>query len=113
MEISHERCEELVAEALDLMSDDLLKAIDNVALFVEDEHPEDPDLLGLYEGIPLTERDHYSAVMPDKITIYRKPHCAIFQDEVRIREEIVATVRHEVRHHLGGTHERGEEFGWD
>ena len=71
MEVSHERFEALVAEALDLIPDDLAEAIDNLAVFVVDESPEDPELLGLYDGIPLTDREHYGGmIMPDRIFIY-------------------------------------------
>ena len=71
--MSRERFEELVSDALDLIPAELAAAIDNVVVLVEDRHPEDSDLLGLYEGIALTERDSsYAGALPDTITIFRE-----------------------------------------
>ena len=109
-----ERFETLVAEALDLIPDDLHALIDNLAVFAIDEHPEDPDLLGLYDGIPLTERENYGGmIMPDRIFIYRLPICALSEAEPEIVEQIQVTVVHEVAHHFGISDERLEELGWD
>ena len=114
MEVSHERFEVLVAEALDLIPEELTAAIDNLAVFVEDRSPEDPELLGLYDGIPLTEREHYGGmIMPDRISIYRKAICDICEDEKEIVEQVRITVIHEVAHHFGIDDERLEELGWD
>ena len=65
--------EELVVAALDGLPPEMARNFRNVAVVVEDEHPDDPDLLGLYEGVPLTERDVYSGVLPDRISVYRIP----------------------------------------
>ena len=75
LEMTREEFEELVAEALDRIPPELTRLMDNVAVFVEDEPPaDDPELLGLYEGTPLTERgEWYAGVLPDRITIYRGP----------------------------------------
>lgn len=113
MEVSHERFEALVAEAWDRILDEFAGAIDNLVLFVVDESPEDPELLGLYHGIPLTDRGHYSGEMPDRIFIYRKPICAQCDDEDEIVEQVWTTVVHEVFHHFGTDDERLEELGWD
>ena len=114
MEVSPERFEALVAGALDLIPDDLSDAIDNLAVFVADESPEDPELLGLYDGIPLTEREHYGGmIMPDRIFIYRRAICDIAADEDEIVEQVRITVIHEVAHHFGIDDERLEELGWD
>ncbi|MCY3785182.1 MAG: metallopeptidase family protein [bacterium] len=113
MEVSHERFEALVAEALDLIPDELAEAIENLWVSVEDCSPDDPELLGLYYGIALTDREHYSGVMPDRIYIYRKPICALCEDEEEIREQVKVTVIHEVAHHFGIDDERLEELGWD
>jgi predicted Zn-dependent protease with MMP-like domain len=64
-----EEFEQLVAEALDDLPPELAAQFRNVAVVVEDEHPEEPDLVGLYEGVPLTEREHYSGVLPDRIRV--------------------------------------------
>lgn len=75
--MTREEFEELVAEALDRIPPELTRLMDNVAVFVEDEPPaDDPELLGLYEGTPLTERgEWYAGVLPDRITIYRGRRC--------------------------------------
>ena len=114
MEVSPERFEALVAEALDLIPDDLSDAIDNLAVFVAEESPEDPELLGLYDGIPLTEREHYGGmIMPDRIFIYRRAICALSDVESEVIEQIRITVVHEIAHHFGIDDERLTELGWD
>ena len=87
----------------------------NVEIVVEDENPEDPDLLGLYTGIPLTERgSDYAAVLPDRIEIYRLPLEEEFGDDPSVlEEEIRVTVLHELAHHFGIDDDRLEELGWD
>ena len=65
--------EDHVRAALDELPPDLAEALQNVAVVVEDEHPEDPDLFGLYHGVPLPERGDMSGQLPDKISIYRIP----------------------------------------
>ena len=80
---------------------------------VEDRHPEDPELLGLYEGIPLTERgDSYFGVLPDRISIYRLALCEMCDDEEDLVEEIRITVVHEIAHHMGIDDEELHELGW-
>ena len=114
MELSPERFEALVVEALDLIPDDLGALIDNLAVFVVDEDAADPDLLGLYDGIPLTERENYGGmIMPDRIFIYRLPICALSEDESEVVEQIGVTVVHEIAHHFGISDERLAELGWD
>ena len=106
------RFEALVAEALDALPAELGDLMDNVAVVVEDRHPHE-DLLGLYEGVPLTERDDYGGlVMPDKISLYRLPLCEICRDEDELVEEIAVTVVHEVAHHFGIDDEALHEWGW-
>ena len=78
--ISPQRFEQLVGEALDGIPDEFSARFENVAVVVEDEHPDDPDLLGLYEGVPLTERRDYAGVHPDRIAIYRIPLCLMCTD---------------------------------
>lgn len=110
-----ERFEALVAEALDAVPPELARLIDNVAVFVEDESPDDPDLLGIYEGIPHTERSDYGVgfVMPDRIVIYRLPICAMCDTEDEVVEEVLVTVVHELAHHFGIDDEQLERLGWD
>ena len=99
--IPEERFSELVGRALDGVPDELWERFDNVAVVVEDENPDDPDLLGLYEGVPLTDRWDYAAVLPDRIAIYRLALCDICVDEAELVEEIRITVVHELAHHVG------------
>jgi predicted Zn-dependent protease with MMP-like domain len=105
--------EELVSEALDTIPAGLLALMDNVAVFVEEQQPGRPGLLGLYHGVPLTKRGTgYSGFMPDHITIYRKPilrQCATQEDVVR---QVGITVIHEVAHHFGISDERLHDLGW-
>ncbi|MBI3689866.1 metallopeptidase family protein [Mycolicibacterium psychrotolerans] len=107
------RFEELVGDALDLIPPGLAKAIDNVVIMVEDHHPDDPDLLGLYEGIALTERDSsYAGSLPDTVTIYREPLLDMCDTEADVVEEVAITVIHEIAHHFGIDDDRLHELGW-
>ena len=93
--------ERLVAAALDEMPPQLMRLMDNVAVVVADRHPTE-DLLGLYEGVPLTERGDYGGmVMPDVVTLYRLPLCEFARDEDELVEEVMVTVVHEIAHHFG------------
>ena len=92
---------------------ELSAAMSNVEIVVEDENAEDPDLFGLYLGIPLTERGDYIGVLPDKIAIYRLPLEEEFGDDPSVlEEEIRITVLHEVAHHFGIDEDRLDELGW-
>jgi predicted Zn-dependent protease with MMP-like domain len=115
VEVSRERFEELVADALDEIPPELTAVMDNVVVLVEDEPPADePDLLGLYEGIALTERDaSYAGVLPDRITIFRGPTCAVCDTEDEVVDEVATTVVHEIAHHFGIDDDRLHELGWD
>ncbi len=114
------RFESLVADALDEIPDDLAVHMDNVAVFVEDWptaeqlRGRDGTLLGLYEGISLTDRSplSYAGVLPDRITIFRGPICALARDEAHLVELVTTTVVHEIAHHFGIDDERLDELGW-
>ena len=111
IEVSRERFEEMVGDALDTLPPALTKVMRNVVVVVEDGT--DPRLLGLYQGIPLTERlSDYSAVLPDKITIFQDAICAICDTEADVVREVRTTVVHEVGHHFGIDDERLHELGW-
>lgn len=103
LEMTREEFEELVAEGLDRIPPELTRLMDNVAVFVEDEPDGDaPDLLGLYEGTPLTERgEWYAGVLPDRITIYRGPTLRMCRTREEVVAEVEVTVVHEVAHHFG------------
>jgi predicted Zn-dependent protease with MMP-like domain len=104
--------EALVTEALDDLPPHLGRLMRNVAVTVEHE-PGPPGLLGLYRGVPLTERtSQSSATLPDHITIYRVAICAICRTEAEVVEQVKRTVIHEVGHHFGIDDERLHELGW-
>ena len=112
VEVTSSRFEQLVADALDALPDELARLVDNVVVVVE-EQADDPDLLGYYEGVPLTERyDYGSMVMPDRIVIFRRPICAMCDTEDDVVEEVMVTVVHELAHHFGIDDDRLDELGW-
>ena len=112
--MSPQRFEELVSDALDMIPPELAAAIDNVVVLVEDRNPEEPDLLGLYQGVALTSRDSWYATgsLPDTITIYRDALLEVCDDEDEVVDEVAITVIHEVAHHFGIDDERLHELGW-
>ena len=105
--------EDHVRAALDELPPDLAQALLNIAVVVEDEHPDDPDLFGLYHGVPLPERGDMGGVLPDKISIYRIPLEESFRDPNELREEIRITVLHELAHYFGLDEDRIAELGYD
>jgi predicted Zn-dependent protease with MMP-like domain len=114
VEMTPERFEELVGEALDEVPPELMKLMSNVVILVEAEPPPGEDLLGLYEGHALTERGwDYSGVLPDRITIYRNPTLRICETEDEVIDEVAVTVVHEIAHHFGISDDRLHDLGWD
>ena len=106
--------EALVTDELDELPDEMVDGLDNVVFVVEDR-PEDGslDLLGLYDGVALTERDTYGfGEMPDRIILYREPLLSICADEQELRDEIHVTLVHEIAHYYGIDDERLHELGW-
>ncbi|WP_017587644.1 metallopeptidase family protein [Nocardiopsis ganjiahuensis] len=111
VELTRRDFEELVADALDQIPPELAQLMDNVVITVEDESQE--GLLGLYEGIPLTERgDSYFGVLPDQIFIYRLNICSICESPEQVVDEVLITVVHEIAHHFGIDDTRLTELGW-
>jgi predicted Zn-dependent protease with MMP-like domain len=107
--------EEHVRRAVESLPDDLRNAMSNVAIVIEGENPDDPDLYGLYTGVPLTDRglESYAGALPDKIEIYRIPLEDEFGDDPDLlEEEIRVTVLHEIAHHFGIDEDRLDELGW-
>jgi len=100
--------EQLVEEAIDTLPDDLRAFMSNVAIVVDQEPPPGLPLLGLYQGVPLTQRTSgYAGVAPDKITIYRGPlERRAAGDTDRLRAEVRRVVVHEIAHHFGISDER-------
>jgi predicted Zn-dependent protease with MMP-like domain len=108
-----QRFEELVSDALDLIPPKLAAVMNNVVVLVDDRHPDDDELLGLYEGVALTERDsHYAGSLPDTITIYRDALLDICDNDEEVVEEVKITVIHEIAHHFGIDDDRLHELGW-
>ena len=114
VEISEERFAALVTEAFDAVPARLAALLDNVVLFIEDEPPADePYLLGLYDGVPLTERDsHYGGQLPDRIMVFRHPILEICETEEDVVREVRITVVHEIAHHFGIDDDRLHALGY-
>ena len=111
--VGEARFEALADDALDSVPDELFAAMDNVVVLVAARHPEEPDLLGLYEGVALTERDTtYSGYLPDTITIYRGALCEFCTTEQQLVHEVAVTVIHEIAHHFGIDEHTLHELGW-
>jgi predicted Zn-dependent protease with MMP-like domain len=110
--------EAAVGDALDLIPEELARLMSNVAVLVDDEpepgEPGAPELLGLYEGTPLTERDGWwdAGSLPDRITVYKGPLTRMSADREELLDEIAVTVVHEVAHHFGIDDDRLHELGW-
>jgi predicted Zn-dependent protease with MMP-like domain len=107
------RFDDVVRSALDELPPKLAAGLRNVAVVVEDENAEDPDLYGLFEGIPLTEGGPDAGDLPNRIAIYRLPLEADFPDEHELRDEIRITVLHELGHYFGLDEERLGELGYE
>jgi predicted Zn-dependent protease with MMP-like domain len=115
IEVSAERFDQLVDDALDQIPAELASLIDNLVVLVEEEPPEGepPDLLGLYDGVALTERDsRYAGDLPARILVFRGPLMDYCDSEEQLVEEVRITVVHEVAHHFGISDARLHELGW-
>jgi predicted Zn-dependent protease with MMP-like domain len=113
IEVPPARFEEIVEQAVASLPPDLAGVMRNVAVVV-DHYGGNDDLLGLYEGIPLTERlSDYGGALPDRITLFRRALCAGSHTEEDLVAEVRTTVVHEVAHHFGIEDERLQELGWD
>jgi predicted Zn-dependent protease with MMP-like domain len=102
--VNERQFEEHVRRALDTLPPRIASALDNVAVVVEDEDPDDPDLFGLWQT---------AEYMPDKITIFRRPLVESFPDPAELEREIRVTVLHELAHYFGLDEHRIEELGYD
>lgn len=113
--VEPEEFEDAVSAALDAVPAPLMDMLDNVVFFVEEEPPSDQpdDLLGIYEGVPLTERDlGWAGALPDRITLFSGPLSRMCADRAELEEEIAITVVHEIAHHFGIEDARLHELGW-
>lgn len=114
LQLDAEQFEALVIEELDLLPDEMVEGLDNVVLVTEDR-PEDGslDLLGLYDGVALTERGQYGfGELPDRIILYREPHLAACADLEELREQVHITLVHEIAHFYGIDDQQLHELGW-
>ena len=120
VDVTEERFEELVLAGLESLPEPFASHLDNVDITIEDwprddqlEHLEHGSmLLGLYEGVPQTQRgNNYTWVMPDKITIFRKPILQMCATEDAVAEQVRHTVIHEIAHHFGISDDRLRELG--
>lgn len=114
LDLAADPFEQLVVDELDELPDDMVDGLDNVVFVVEDR-PEDGslDLLGLYDGVALTERGQYGfGEMPDRIILYREPLLAISRDLDELRDQIHVTLVHEIAHFYGIDDEKLHELGW-
>jgi len=111
--VSRREFEALVSEAIDALPEEFLDQLDNVVFVVEDRPPlpEDP-LLGVYEGVALTERSPLDAYLPDRIVVFREPLCDMARDLEDLADQVYVTVVHEVGHYFGVDDDRLDELGW-
>lgn len=112
LELDHDAFEALVTDVLDELPDEMVEGLDNVVFLVEDEHPEE-DLLGIYEGVAITERGQYGfGELPDRIMVYRLPHLDSTETLDELRAEVRTTLVHEIAHFYGIDDEQLHELGW-
>ena len=114
MELSAEGFDALVTEELDDLADEIVEGLDNIVFVTEDMSPDgDTELLGLYEGVALTERDHYGfGELPDRIVLFRLPLLGICDTEADLRQQIHVTLVHEIAHFYGLTDDELHDLGW-
>jgi predicted Zn-dependent protease with MMP-like domain len=113
MDLGRADFEALVDQALDEIPEEIAGLVQNVVVLVEDDAPsDDPDLLGLYDGVSLTERGADHTGLPDRITIFRRPLLAMCEDAEALVREVRITVVHEIAHHFGIDDDRLHDLGY-
>jgi predicted Zn-dependent protease with MMP-like domain len=113
MEMSADAFEQLVTDELDLLPDEMVDGLDNVAFVVEDEPEDGSELFGVYDGIAATERGQYGfGELPDRIIVFRKQHLAECDTLEELKDEVHTTLVHEIGHYYGIDDERLHELGW-
>jgi predicted Zn-dependent protease with MMP-like domain len=113
--MGEEAFEALVVDELDLLPDEMVEGLENI-VFVTEGRPEDGslDLLGLYQGTALTERDRYGfGELPDRIVLYREPLLAAAEDLEDLKDQIHVTLVHEIAHYYGIDDQQLHELGWE
>jgi predicted Zn-dependent protease with MMP-like domain len=120
-ELTDEAFDALITRAMDELPQEYIKGLDNVAIVMADEPSEEQKikmklrehsiLLGLYEGIPLTQRGNgYTFVLPDKITLFKHSILRVVNNEAELFEQIKRTLWHEIAHYYGLNHNRIHEL---
>ncbi|APT85642.1 metallopeptidase family protein [Corynebacterium aquilae] len=113
IDVSDERFEELVDQALELVPEKFLDHLDNTVILIRDRHPDSWTILGLYEGVSLPERtSDYSMHLPDTISIFRESLKRYCDTEEELVEQVKITVIHEIGHHFGLSDEDLHRYGW-
>jgi predicted Zn-dependent protease with MMP-like domain len=113
MELDRAGFEALVDQALDEIPTEIASQVHNVVVLVEDEPPADePDLLGVYEGVSLTERTADHTGLPDRITVFRQPLLEMCETPEELVREVRITVVHEIAHHFGIDDDRLHDLGY-
>ena len=121
LELSDQQFDSLISRAMDELPQEYITGLDNVAIVYDDEPTDEQKqkmkldshhlLLGLYEGIPLTRRGSgYSFVLPDKITLFKRPILAVVHSESELFEQIKRTLWHEIAHYYGLDHDRMDQL---
>lgn len=111
--ITDEEFEAIVERALARVPAQFMDALVNCAVIVEHDPPShQPNLLGLYHGVPLTSRGEYSGAMPDTITIYQNPLVRFFPGRESLEEQVYRTVVHEIGHYFGFEEDQLHDLGW-
>jgi predicted Zn-dependent protease with MMP-like domain len=114
LELDSGAFDKVVIDELDLLPDEMVDGLENL-VFVTEDRPEDGslDLLGLYQGTALTDRDRYGfGELPDRIVLYREPLLAICDDLEELRDEIHVTLVHEIAHYYGIDDDELHRLGW-
>ena len=112
--LNAEEFEKLVIAELDDLPDDMIDGLDNV-VFVTEDRPEDGtlDLLGLYDGVAITDRGQYGfGELPDRIIVYREPLLDVAEDLDDLKDQIHVTLVHEIAHYYGIDDDQLHEMGW-
>ena len=114
LEISPAEFDRLVGQALDSLPDEIAARVDNVVVLVEPTAPpEDPDLLGVYDGVALTERGaNHAGDLPDRILLFRDNLLEMCDTPEELADEVRITVVHEVAHHFGIDDARLDDLGY-
>ncbi len=111
--VSQDAFEEMINDALDTIPEEFARHMTNMVVLARDFNPDEPMLLGLFEGIPLTEQhSNHSGFLPDAVFVYKDALEAMCSDEEELRHEVKVTVLHEVGHYFGLEEHELHELGW-